>query len=92
MLHLRYTNLFILYGIRWNCHSSGRNPLLYQFIERVIRQAVIFIFKESPSYQLPTKFFASYCLGDYDKEDEVGGMCGMHVGGERCLQGFGSEV
>jgi hypothetical protein len=22
---LRYTNLFILYGIRRNCHSSGRN-------------------------------------------------------------------
>jgi hypothetical protein len=26
------------------------------------------------------------------KEDEVGGTCGTHVGGERCLQGFGWEV
>jgi hypothetical protein len=23
------------------------------------------------------------------KEDEVGGTCGTHGGGERCLQGFG---
>jgi hypothetical protein len=26
---LRYTDLFVLYGIRRNCHSSGRNLLLY---------------------------------------------------------------
>jgi hypothetical protein len=25
-------------------------------------------------------------------EDEVGGTCGMHGGGERCLQGFGWEA
>jgi hypothetical protein len=31
---LRCTNLFVLYGIRMNCHSSGRNLLLYQFIKR----------------------------------------------------------
>jgi hypothetical protein len=35
---LRYTNLFVLYGIRRNCPSSGRNLLLYQFIRRVIRK------------------------------------------------------
>jgi hypothetical protein len=34
---LRYTNLFVLYGIRMNFHSSGRNLLLYQFIKRMIR-------------------------------------------------------
>jgi hypothetical protein len=34
---LRYTNLFVLYGIRRSCHSSGRNLLSYQFIKRVIR-------------------------------------------------------
>jgi hypothetical protein len=34
---LRYTDLFVLYGIRRNCHNSGRNLLLYRFIERVIR-------------------------------------------------------
>jgi hypothetical protein len=28
---LRYTDLFVLYGIRRNCRSSGRNLLLYQF-------------------------------------------------------------
>jgi hypothetical protein len=48
--------LFILYRIRRNFHSDGRNLLLYQFIKRVIRLTVI-IFKESPSYQLPTKFY-----------------------------------
>jgi hypothetical protein len=26
------------------------------------------------------------------KEDEVGGSCGTHGGGERCLQGFGWEA
>jgi hypothetical protein len=26
------------------------------------------------------------------KEDEVGGTCGTHGGGERCLQGFGWET
>jgi hypothetical protein len=41
--------LFVVYGIRRNCHSSGRNLLLYQFIKRVIRLVVIII-EESPSY------------------------------------------
>jgi hypothetical protein len=31
---VRYTKLFVLYGLRRNCHSSGRNLLLYQFIKR----------------------------------------------------------
>jgi hypothetical protein len=39
---LRYTNLLVVYGIRRNCHSSGRN-LLYQFIKRVIRLTVIIL-------------------------------------------------
>jgi hypothetical protein len=26
------------------------------------------------------------------KEDGVGGTCGTHGGGERCLQGFGREA
>jgi hypothetical protein len=34
---LRFTDLFVLYGVRSNCHSSGGNLLLYQFTERVIR-------------------------------------------------------
>jgi hypothetical protein len=55
-LYLGYTDLFVVYGIRRNCHSSGRNLLLYQFIKRAIRLTVIII-EESPSYQLPTKFF-----------------------------------
>jgi hypothetical protein len=33
----------VLYGIRRNCHSIGRNLLLYQFIKRVIRLIVIII-------------------------------------------------
>jgi hypothetical protein len=43
---------------RRNCHSSGRNLLLYQFIKRVIR-LIVTIFEESPSYQLPTKFYTT---------------------------------
>jgi len=43
-MHCIYlTNLFVLYGIRRNCHSSGRNVLLYQFIKMVIRLTVIII-------------------------------------------------
>jgi hypothetical protein len=49
----KITNLFVLCGIRRNCHSSERNLLLYQFIERVIRLTVIII-EESLSY--PTFF------------------------------------
>jgi hypothetical protein len=30
---LRYIDLFLLCGIRKNCHSNGRNLLLYQFIK-----------------------------------------------------------
>jgi hypothetical protein len=56
---LRYTNLFLLYGIRRNCHSNGRNLLLYQFIKRVIRLTVIII-EESPHYQLPIKYFPTF--------------------------------
>jgi hypothetical protein len=52
-------NLFVPYGIRRNCHSSGRNLLLYQFIKRMIRLIVIII-EESPSYQLPTKFHPKF--------------------------------
>jgi hypothetical protein len=51
---LRYTNLFVLHGIRRNCHRNGRNLLLYKFIKRVIRLIVIII-EESPSNQLPKK-------------------------------------
>jgi hypothetical protein len=58
---LRYTDLFVVYGIRRNCHSSGENLLLYQFIKRAIRLIVIII-EESPSYQLPTKFYLTFFL------------------------------
>jgi hypothetical protein len=58
-----FTDLFALCGIRRNCHSSGRNLLLYQLIKRVIRLIVIII-EESPSYQLPTKFYPTFfCSG-----------------------------
>jgi hypothetical protein len=53
---LRYTNLFVLYVIRKNYHSSGRNLVLYQFIKRVIRLIVIII-EDSPPCQLPTKLY-----------------------------------
>jgi hypothetical protein len=52
-------HLFFVHGIRRNCHSSERNLLLYQFIKRAIRLIVIII-KESPSYQLPTKFYLRF--------------------------------
>jgi hypothetical protein len=45
--------------IRRNYHSSGMNLLLYQFIEIMIRPTVLII-EESPSDQLPTKFFPAF--------------------------------
>jgi hypothetical protein len=38
---LRYTDLFVVYGIRRNCHSTGRNLLLYQFIKRVTAHKIL---------------------------------------------------
>jgi hypothetical protein len=56
---LRYTDLFVVFGIRRNCHSSGKNLLLYQFITRMIGLIVVII-EESSFYQLPTKFFLTF--------------------------------
>jgi hypothetical protein len=56
---LRYADLFVVYGIRRNCHSSGKNLLLYQFIKWLLR-LVLIIIEESPSYQLPTKFYLTF--------------------------------
>jgi hypothetical protein len=58
---LRYTDLFVLYEIRRNCHSSGRNLLLYQFPKGGLRLIEIII-EVSPSYQLPTKFRLTFFL------------------------------
>jgi hypothetical protein len=52
---LRYTDLFVLNGIRGNFHSSGRKLLIYKFIKRIIGMNLI-ISEDSLSYQLPTKF------------------------------------
>jgi hypothetical protein len=48
----------VIYGIRRNFHSNGRN-ILYQFIKRVIRLTIIII-EGSPSYQLPTNFYPTF--------------------------------
>jgi hypothetical protein len=55
----RNTDLFVVFGIRRNCHSSGRNLLFYQFTKRAIRLIVIII-EESPSYELSTKFYLTF--------------------------------
>jgi hypothetical protein len=75
---LRYTNLFVLYGIRRNCHSSGRNLLLYQFIKRAIRLTVI-ITEGSPSCELPTKPFQHFLARLTPYVNEVNGdhQCGF---------------
>jgi hypothetical protein len=53
-----YTLIFV-FGIRRNCHSSGRNLLSHQFIKMEIR-LIVTIIEESPSYQLPTKFYLTF--------------------------------
>jgi hypothetical protein len=37
-------------------------------------------------YSLPS------IMGDQSKEDEIGGACGAHGRGERCIQHFGWEA
>jgi hypothetical protein len=56
---LRYTDLFVVFGIRRNCHSSGRNLLMYQHIKMAIR-LILIITDESPSYELPTEFYPPF--------------------------------
>jgi hypothetical protein len=51
---LRFTKLLSLFGIRENCHSSGRNPFLYMF-EKGDTTDVIII-EKFYCYQLHTKF------------------------------------
>jgi hypothetical protein len=51
--------LFVLYGIRNNCHGTGGSVLFCQFIKGVIRLIVIII-EDSPSYQLPTKYYPTF--------------------------------
>jgi hypothetical protein len=55
-LHSESTNLLILFGIRKNSHSSGRNLLLYLFIKRVIKLTVV-ITEGYHCYQLHTKLY-----------------------------------
>jgi hypothetical protein len=50
---LRSTNLLIVFGIRKNCQSIGRNLLLCLFIRRVIKQTIVII-EEYHCYQLHT--------------------------------------
>jgi len=57
---LRYIDLFVLCGIRKNCHSSGRKLLFYQFIERVIKLTAIII--EAFSFSQLPKILSDFLL------------------------------
>jgi hypothetical protein len=50
---LKSTDLLILFGIRKNCHSSGRNLLLFLYIKRGMKLTVVMI-QEYRYYQLHT--------------------------------------
>jgi hypothetical protein len=54
-----------------------------QYIVSAVSQQYIFIC---------SKLIAQYCQGDQSKEDEMGGACGAHGGGEGCIQHFGWEA
>jgi len=56
-------NSVILFGIRKNCHSSGRNILLYLFMKRVIKVIVVII-KKCHCYQVHTKFHLIFVSQD----------------------------
>jgi hypothetical protein len=46
------TNLFVLYGIRRNCHSNGRNLILYR-LKKLLVKLILIIIVKSPSYKMP---------------------------------------
>jgi hypothetical protein len=60
----RSRNLLMLFAIRKNCHSSGRNPSLYPLIKRVIKLTVVITvtttYKISPN--IPD---VNVIIGDY---------------------------
>jgi len=53
---LRSTNLLILLGIWKNCYNSGRNILLYLFINKVIKPTAVII-EGYDCFELHTKFY-----------------------------------
>jgi len=56
-------NLLIVYGIRKNCHRSGRNLLLHLFEKGEIKQSVV-ITEEYYCYQLHTKLYPGFLSQD----------------------------
>jgi len=71
------TNLLILYGLRKNCHCSGRNVLLYLLIERVIKLTVA-ITERYNCYQLHMKFYAIFLLRTLYVDEIIGDhQCGF---------------
>jgi len=55
----RYINSLYSFGTRTNCHKNGNNPLLFQFIKKVIKCTVIII-EEFHSCLLDIKFFETH--------------------------------
>jgi hypothetical protein len=61
---LRSTNFLILFGIRRNCHSSGRNVLLYLFIKRLIKLTAV-ITNYLQNVILRSTTYVDVIIGDY---------------------------
>jgi hypothetical protein len=37
-------------------------------------------------------YITLYCSGDKIEKNELGGVCSMYGGEEKCIQGFGEEI
>ena len=45
-----------------------------------------------PSRKWINVFLTQYCASDKIEKNEMGGVCGMYGGRERCAQGLGGET
>ena len=57
----RYINSMYSFGTRKNCYKNGKNPLLFQFLKKVIKWSIIII-EEFYSFLLHVKFSQTYFL------------------------------
>jgi hypothetical protein len=77
---LRSTNFLTLFGTRKNCHTNGRNLLLYRFIKRVVKWTVVTV-EGYHCYQPHTKILSNICLKVSSLHSEIIGnhQCGFNI-------------
>jgi hypothetical protein len=81
----------VLYGCETCSLTLGEEQRLRVFENRVLRKIFEPKREENASWRKLHNDELQRMYSSPIREDEVGGTCGTHGGGERCLQGFGWE-